>query len=91
MKLERSAMSVTVMCMIMAGLLCGWLMLHWLVLGVLSLGIAVTSLSVGRWDHLLLIPKLFAILALFQIAFLIGAAARCWWDERTSYRDTTDA
>jgi CheY-like chemotaxis protein len=81
-------MSVTVIC-IMAGLLCGWLLLHWLVLGVLSLGIAVISLSVGRWD-LLLIPKLFAILALFQIAFLIGAAARSWWDERTFYRDTTE-
>ena len=82
-------MSVTVICIIMAALLCGWLMLHWLVLGVLSLGIGVISLSVGRWD-LLLIPKLFAILAIFQIAFLIGAAARSWWEERASYKDATE-
>jgi CheY-like chemotaxis protein len=81
-------MSVILVGVSWAGLLSGWLLLHWLVLGVLSIGIAIVSLSVGRWD-LLLIPKLFGILALFQISFLIGAAARSWWDERTFYKDRT--
>jgi len=81
-------MSVILVCVAWAGLLCGWLMLHWLLLGALSLGVAIVSFSASRWD-LLLILNVFGILAFFQISFLIGAAARSWWDERVAYGSTT--
>jgi hypothetical protein len=72
-------MSAAFVCIALAGLLCGWLVLHGLAIGVLSLAMVLVSAGLGRWEPLLIL-QLFDILALFQVSFLIGAAARVGLD-----------
>jgi hypothetical protein len=67
----------------LAGLLCGWLHLHGMAIGVLSLAMALVSASLGRWEPLTMLG-LFDIVALFQVSFLIGAAARVGLDAPAS-------
>jgi hypothetical protein len=69
------AMSVTFVCAALAGLLGGWLLLHGMAIGVLGLAMALMSASLGRWEPLPMLG-LFDSVALFQVSFLIGAAAR---------------
>ena len=76
-------MSVAFVCAALAGLLCGWLLLHGMAIGVLSLAMALVSASLGRWEPLPML-ELFDIVALFQVSFLIGAAARVGLDAPAS-------
>jgi hypothetical protein len=69
------AMSVTFVCAALAGLLGGWLLLHGMAIAVLGLAMALMSASLGRWEPLPMLG-LFDSVALFQVSFLIGAAAR---------------
>jgi hypothetical protein len=70
-------MSAAFVCIALAGLLCGRLLLHGLAIGILSL--AMVSIGLGRWEPLVIL-QLFDVLALFQVSFLIGAAARVGLD-----------
>jgi len=76
-------MSVAFVCAALAGLLCGWLLLHGMAIGVLSLAMALVSASLGRWEPWPML-ELFDIVALFQVSFLIGAAARVGLDAPAS-------
>jgi CheY-like chemotaxis protein len=82
-------MFVMTLCLLWIGLLVGLLVLHWFVLGWLSLAISAVVFATARWD-LMLVPKWFGALALFQLSYMMGVAIRLWFDERRGFRARVD-
>jgi CheY-like chemotaxis protein len=78
-------MFATILCVVVVGLICGWLLVHWLALAMLSLAGSVGYVLASRWD-LLLVGRWFGLLAVFQLCYLAGAALRVWRQEAARRR-----
>lgn len=78
-------MVFTILSLVLMGLTSGFLLLHWFALGFVSLVMSIVYLVLTRWD-LSLLPKWAAVLALFQLSHLAGAAIRDWWDNTAEER-----
>jgi hypothetical protein len=77
-------MLFAILCLVVIGLTSGLLLLHWLVLGFVSLSMSIVYLVLGL--DALLFPKWLAMLLIFHVAHLAGAALRVWWDHAAEER-----
>jgi hypothetical protein len=72
-------------CLLVMRLTSGLLPLHRLVLGFISLVMSIIYLAATAWDALLF-PKWLAMLLVFHLGQLAGAAIRLCWDNTEDER-----
>jgi hypothetical protein len=73
----------TILCVVVAGFICGLLLLHWLALAFFSIGLSIACALVSPWDWLL-VPRWFGLLTVFQLAYLAGVLIKVVADDARS-------
>jgi hypothetical protein len=74
---REASMLPTILSIAGIGFVTGLVLVHWLTLAFVCLAGTLVFALASQWDWLLL-PKWFALLTAFQLAYLAGAAVRVW-------------